>query len=48
MSSSAFVQFTRLCFGQVSSLTGYATSYGFKAKIKPEAWAANCIADKHS
>jgi predicted RNase H-related nuclease YkuK (DUF458 family) len=33
-----------LTLGQVSSLTGY----GFKAKIKPEAWAANCIADKHS
>ena len=29
-------------------LMGYAKGAGFKCKIKPEAWASNSIADKHS
>ena len=29
-------------------LMGYARGAGFKCKIKPEAWASNSIADKHS
>jgi len=27
---------------------GYATGAGFRCKIKPDAWASNSIADKHS
>jgi predicted RNase H-related nuclease YkuK (DUF458 family) len=30
------------------SLTGYVKASGFECKIKPEAWAASTIADKHS
>lgn len=29
-------------------LIGYAKGAGFKCKIKPDAWASNSIADKHS
>lgn len=29
-------------------LVGYAKGAGFKCKIKPEAWASNSVADKHS
>ena len=29
-------------------LMGYAKGAGFKCKIKPDAWASNSIADKHS
>ncbi len=29
-------------------LMGYAKGAGFRCKIKPEAWASNSIADKHS
>jgi len=29
------------------SLVGYAIGMGFDAKIKPEAWAASNVADKH-
>ena len=29
-------------------LMGYAKGAGFKCKVKPEAWASNSIADKHS
>jgi uncharacterized protein len=29
-------------------LVGYAVGMGFNAKIKPEAWAASTIADKHA
>jgi len=29
-------------------LTGYAESSGFDYKIKPEAWASQSVADKHS
>jgi predicted RNase H-related nuclease YkuK (DUF458 family) len=32
----------------VDALTGFATSAGFVSKIKPYAWAAAAIADKHS
>lgn len=32
----------------VDSLTGYVKASGFNCKIKPEAWAASTIADKHS
>jgi len=30
------------------SLSGYVKASGFDCKIKPEAWAASTIADKHS
>lgn len=30
------------------SLSGYVKASGFECKIKPEAWAASTIADKHS
>ena len=30
------------------ALLGYAIGMGFDAKIKPEAWAASNIADKHA
>ena len=29
-------------------LTGYAAASGFKCKIKPNAWASQSVADKHS
>ena len=29
-------------------LVGYAKGAGFRCKIKPEAWASNSVADKHS
>jgi len=29
-------------------LIGYARGAGFKCRIKPEAWASNSVADKHS
>ena len=29
-------------------VTGYAKSSGFECKIKPEAWASQSVADKHS
>ena len=29
-------------------LTGYAAASGFKFKIKPDAWASQSVADKHS
>lgn len=29
-------------------LTGYAKASGFECKIKPEAWASQSVADKHS
>jgi len=29
-------------------LVGYAKGAGFRCKIKPDAWASNSIADKHS
>ncbi len=29
-------------------LIGYAKGAGFKCRIKPEAWASNSVADKHS
>jgi len=29
-------------------LVGYAKGAGFACKVKPDAWASNCIADKHS
>ena len=29
-------------------LMGYAKGAGFRCKIKPDAWASNSIADKHS
>ena len=29
-------------------LRGYARGAGFKCKLKPDAWASNSIADKHS
>jgi predicted RNase H-related nuclease YkuK (DUF458 family) len=29
-------------------LKSYATSYGFKAQIKPNSWVANTVANKHS
>jgi predicted RNase H-related nuclease YkuK (DUF458 family) len=29
-------------------LMGYAKGAGFKCKVKPDAWASNSIADKHS
>ncbi len=32
----------------VDQLTGFAKSAGFNCKIKPDAWAAASIADKHS
>lgn len=32
----------------VDALTGFATNAGFVSKIKPYAWAAAAIADKHS
>lgn len=32
----------------VDNLTGYVRASGLDCKIKPEAWAASAIADKHS
>jgi predicted RNase H-related nuclease YkuK (DUF458 family) len=29
-------------------VTGYAKASGFDCKIKPEAWASQSVADKHS
>ena len=29
-------------------LTGYARASGFECKIKPDAWASQSVADKHS
>jgi len=30
------------------AMTGYARGVGFECKVKPEAWAAASVADKHS
>jgi len=30
------------------SLSGYAKSVGFSCKLKPESWAAGCVADVHT
>jgi hypothetical protein len=32
----------------IDMLTGYAKGAGFKCRIKPDAWASNSVADKHS
>lgn len=32
----------------VENITGYVKASGFNCKIKPDAWAASTIADKHS
>ena len=32
----------------IDMLTGYVRASGFDFKIKPEAWASNSVADKHS
>jgi uncharacterized protein len=32
----------------ITEITGWITSSGFKCKVKPEAYAASCIADKIS
>ena len=34
--------------GLVETLRGWATSVGFKSKVKPYAWASASVADKHT